>query len=119
MGQNIYMLPSNMELKIKTGTVRYNNKILVSDGNFSLGKNDEVHLMTPVIKNHKTTSLETPAMKSTQTAARPKHNSNDVLSHAPAISQKNQETKTITHNDEKIALVLVLAGGFAIWNIFQ
>ena len=60
--------------------------------------------------------------KVTQTAARPepcKRNSNDVLSHAPAISQKNQEPKTITHNDEKIALVLALAGGFAIWNIFQ
>ena len=62
-------------------------------------------------------------MKSTQTAA----TSNDVLgpwtpprrSQTPAISQKNQEPKTITHNDEKIALVLALAGGFAIWNIFQ
>ena len=31
MGENLYMLPSNMNLKIKTGTVRYNNKILVSD----------------------------------------------------------------------------------------
>ena len=41
--QNIYMLLSDMNLKIKTGTVRYNNKILVSDGNFSLGKNDEVN----------------------------------------------------------------------------
>ena len=30
VGQKIYMLPSNMELKIKTGTVGYNNKILVS-----------------------------------------------------------------------------------------
>ena len=81
IGQNIYMLPSNIELKIKTGTVRYNNKILISDGNFSLGKNDEVNLMTPAsknhktnsletptIKNHKANSLETPAMKSTQTA---------------------------------------------------
>ena len=68
VGQNIYMLPSNMELKIKTGTVRYNNKILVSNGNFSLGKNDEVNLITPAIKNHKTNPLETPAMKSTQTA---------------------------------------------------
>ena len=29
MGQNIYMLPSDMNLKIKTGTVGYNNKILV------------------------------------------------------------------------------------------
>ena len=61
--QNIYMLPSNMELKIKTGTVGYNNKILVSDDNFILGKNDEVNLMTPAITNHKANSLETPAMK--------------------------------------------------------
>ena len=38
VGQNIYMLPSNMELKIKTGTVRYNNKILFSNEKFILGK---------------------------------------------------------------------------------
>ena len=38
IGESIYMLPSNMELKIKTGTVRYNNKILISDGKFILGK---------------------------------------------------------------------------------
>ena len=43
VGENLFMLPSNMELKIKTGTVGYNNKILISDGNFSLGKNDEVN----------------------------------------------------------------------------
>ena len=109
------MLPSNMKLKIKSGTVGYNNKILVSDGKFNLGKNDKVNLTEPAIKNHKTNSLETPAIKSTQTAT----NSNDVLSHAPAISQKNQEPKTITHNDEKKALVLFLAGGFTIWTIFQ
>ena len=42
VGQNIYMLPSDMNLKIKTDTVRYNNKILVSDEKFSLGKNDEI-----------------------------------------------------------------------------
>ena len=39
VGQNIYMLPSDMNLKIKTGTVWYNNKILASDEKFSLGKN--------------------------------------------------------------------------------
>ena len=93
------MLPSNMTLKIKAGTVRYNNKILVSDGKFSLGKNDEVNLMTPAIKNHKTNSLG--------------------LTHAPAISQKNQEPKTITQNEEKIVLVLALAVDFAIWNMFR
>ena len=34
VGERLYMLPSNMSLKIKTCTVGYNNKILVSDGNF-------------------------------------------------------------------------------------
>ena len=68
VGENVYMLPSNMNLKIKTGTVGYNNKILVSDGKFILGKNEKVNsLETPAIKSHKTNSLETPAMKSTQT----------------------------------------------------
>ena len=38
MGQNIYMLPSNMNLKIRLGTVGYNNKILISHEKFSLGK---------------------------------------------------------------------------------
>ena len=103
------MIPSDMNLKIRLGTVRYNNKILVSDGKFSLGKNDEVNLAVPAMKSHKVT----------QTATRPKCNSNDVLSHAPNISHKPQEPKTITHNDEKIALVLALAGGFAIWNMFR
>ena len=43
MGENIYMLPSDTNLKITSGTVGYNNKILVSDGKFSLGENDEVN----------------------------------------------------------------------------
>ena len=50
-GQNIYMLPSDMNLKIKTGTVRYNNKIPISNEKFSLGKNVEVNslVLEPVI----------------------------------------------------------------------
>ena len=87
VGQNIYMLPSDMNLKIRSGTVGYNNKILVSNEEFSLGKNEEVNA---------------PAMKSTQTAARPKHNSNDVLTHAPAISHKPQTTTHVSNNDEKL-----------------
>ena len=51
VGESLFMLPSNMKLKIKTGTVGYNNKILVSNGNFILGKNEKVN------------SLETPALK--------------------------------------------------------
>ena len=85
VGQNIYMLPSDMNFKIRSGTVRYNNKILISNEKFSLGKNVEVNLTVPAIESHKVM----------QTAARPKRNSNDVLSHAPAISHKPQKPKTI------------------------
>ena len=106
MGENIYMLPSDMNLKIRSGTVGYNNKILVSDGKFSLGKNEKVN------------SLETPAMKSPQTAATHRE-SNEVQAHAPTISHKKQEPQTITHNEIKISLVLALASGFAIWNMFR
>ena len=53
VGESIYMLPSDMSLKIKTGIVRYDNKIFVSDGNFSLGKNDEVN-ETPKISHQST-----------------------------------------------------------------
>ena len=34
---------SNMNLKIKSATVGYNNEILVSDSKFSLGKNGKVN----------------------------------------------------------------------------
>ena len=85
IGQNIYVLPGNMELKIKTGTVGYNNKILVSDEKFILGKNDKVNLMTPAIKNHKTNSLETPTIKS--------HKTNSL--ETPAMKS--------THNSERTA----------------
>ena len=65
VGENLFMLPSNMTLKIKTGTVGYNNKILVYDGKFILGKNEKVNLVVPAMKSHKTNSLEsthTPAI---------------------------------------------------------
>ena len=89
-----------MNLKIRSGTVGYNNKILLSDGKFSLGKNVEVN------------SLETPSTKSHKDS---KTNFLQALAHAPNISHKDQEP----HNEERIALVLFLASGFAIWNMFQ
>ena len=43
VGENIYMLPSDMNLKIRSGTAGYNDIILVSDGKFILGKNQKVN----------------------------------------------------------------------------
>ena len=110
MGENIYMLPSDMNLNIGSGTVAYNNKILISDKKFSLGKNEKVNSL----EARSALQVETHAMKSPQTA-----DSNEVQAHAPTITHKNQEPQTITHNEEKIALIIFLMGGFAIWNMFR
>ena len=78
VGEHLYMLPSDMTLKIRPGTVGYNNKILVSDGKFNLGKNDEVNLMTPAIKNHKTNSLEARSAPQAETPAIKNHKTNSL-----------------------------------------
>ena len=108
VGQNIFMLPSDMNVKIRSGTVRYNNKILVSDEKYNLGKNEKVN------------SLEAATMKSHKYS---KTNSLQELTQKPNISHgvthQKQEPHTITHFEEKIAFVLFMAGGFAIWNIFR
>ena len=116
VGENLFMLPCNMELRIRSGTVGYNNKILVSDGKFSLGKNDQVNsLETPAIKSHKTNCLETPAIKnhktnSLETPTIESHsNAAQGLTHAP----------TISHEDEKTAFILFIVGGFTVWFLFQ
>ena len=63
--------------------------------------------MTPASKNHKTNSLETPAMKSTKTAV-----------NSERTADLEQKT-IISHEDEKVALVLSLTGIFTIWLIFD
>ena len=114
VGEHLYMLPSDMTLKIRLGTVGYNNKILVSDRKFNLGKNDEVNsLEATAIKSHKTNSLKTPAIKNHKTnfLGPTTITTSQGLTHAPAISHHEDEKPKITHSDEKISLVLALAGG--------
>ena len=122
VGEHLYMLPSNMELRIRSGTVGYNNKILVSDGKFNLGKNDEVNslktpaietnsLETPAIKNHKTNSLETPAIESHS-------NTDQGLTHTPSISHGRFVPAAPAHEDEKTALILFIVGDFTVWFLF-
>ena len=93
-----------MELKIKTGTVGHNNKILVSDCNFILAKNEKVNsLETPAMKSYKTN----PTMKSTQTAVNSERTAD--------LEQK----MIISHEDEKVALVLSLTGIFTNGSFFD
>ena len=75
MGENIYMLPSDM---IKTRTVGYNNKILVSDSGFSLEMKDMVN------------SLESPMPHLTS------HKQKQAITH------KDLGQSTIPHEEEKV-----------------
>ena len=94
MGQNIYMLPSDTNLKIKTGTVRYNNKILISDEKFSQGKNVEVN--AGLAKPEKVKAGFTKPEKET------------------TIHKVVTQKPIITHKEERAALILFLTGGFMI-----
>ena len=116
IGESIYMIPSDMKLKIRSGTVGYNNKILVSDEKFILGKNEKVNsLETPSAPK-----AETPAMKSHKDS---NHVNQREVTHRDsetAVTHKDLEKKpTITHEEEKIALILSLTGIFTIWYLFQ
>ena len=103
VGEHLYMLPSDMTLKIRPGTVGYNNKILVSDGKFSLGKNDEVNASSAKSEEETTRKEMTTIHK--------------LVTKAPQLPAP-AEKAIITHEDEKIAVILLLAGGFTVWYMF-
>ena len=105
VGQNLFMLPSNMTLKIKTGTVGYNNKILVSDGKFILGRNEKVNAGLAKSEEETTTKQKMTTIHKVVMNA----------SQLPAPVEK----AIITHEDEKIAFILLLAGGFTVWYMFR
>ena len=91
------MLPSDMNLHIKTETVRYSNKILMSHSKFNLGKNDNVNTLLSI----------------------PKISHRPTITHAQKQTITHAQKQTITHEDEKVALVLSLAGGFMILVCFS
>ena len=84
-----------MNLKIRSGTARYNNKILVSDGNFSLGKNVEVNAGLAKPEEKTTTKQKTTTIQKVVTKA----------PQLPAPAEK--------------AFILLLTGGFTVWYMFQ
>ena len=78
------MIPSDMTLKIRSGTVGYNNKILVSDEKLILRKNEKV------------SSSELPVMKS--------HKGSNVVTQT-AVTHRDSET-AVTHKDSEKSRLL-------------
>ena len=115
IGELIYMLPSDMNLRI--GKVRnYNNKILISSPSFKIGTNVKINLDgekdKPDFKPKGEGIMKTkPNMESN------KEHKQDVK---PNI-EFNKESKPdmITNVEEKVALVLGITSIFAVWWMFK
>ena len=112
VGEELYMLPSNMNLRIKRGVAGYNNEILVSNG-LALGKNDVVNV--GVKKKHPKVSPHTAPKFQTHTV--PKVQYNPKIQHH-TVSKAYDSSNKVTPEEEKIALILFLVAGFTAWRMF-
>ena len=98
VGGGIYMLPSNMNLNINK-TQGFNNKILISESSYKLGLNNNVNAMA------KQKTAITPKQK---TAITPKQKTATLKKLRP--HDREAKISVQNHNDEKIALSLLMTG---------
>ena len=121
IGEFIYMLPSDMNLRI--GNVRnYNNKILISSPSFKIGTNVKVNLD---IKSKEVEMVKTePDVKQkviTKPNTKPnKEHKEDVKPNIKFEQDvKKPDTNEITYEEEKVALVLGTTAVFTVWWMFK
>ena len=122
IGEFIYMLPSNMNLRI--GNVRnYNNEILISSPSFKIGTNVKVNIdgekNKPDVKSKKVEMVKTkPDVKPN------KEHKQDVKPNIKFDRESNQDVKKpdtnkITYKEEKVALILGTTAVFTVWWMFK
>ena len=125
IGEFVYMLPSDMNLRI--GNIRnYNNKILISSPSFNIGTNLKVNLddddtkvadvkHKPDIKPNKGGKQDVkPVIKPN------KEHKQDVKPNIKFEQDvKKPDTNKITYEEEKAALILGMTAVFTAWFIFS
>ena len=121
IGKFIYMLPSDMNLRI--GNVRnYNNKILISSPSFKIGTNVKVNID---IKSKEVEMVKTETDVKPKVITKPvikpnKEHKQDVKPNRPDIKQNIEtDTNKITYEEEKAALVLGTTAVFTVWWMFK
>ena len=127
IGEFIYMLPSDMNLRI--GKVKnYNNKILISSPSFKIGTNLKINLDCekdkPDAKSKREETIKTkPDIESNK---EPKEDVK-MIKTKPNVKFKKQDkldiemmkTKPDTHKEEKAALILGITSIFTVWRLFK
>ena len=121
IGEFIYMLPSNMNLRI--GKIKdYNNKILVSSPSFKIGTNVKINLnvKSKEVEMVKTEPDVKPKVKTKPNIEPNKEHKQDVK---PNIKFKHDvkepDMNKITYEEEKVALVLGTTAVFTVWLMFK
>ena len=125
IGEFIYMLPSDMNLRI--GNVRnYNNKILISSPSFKIGTNVKVNID---VKSKEVEMVKTEPDVKPKVITKPnikpnKEHKQDVKPNIKFDRESNQDVKKpdtneITYEEEKVALVLGTTAVFTVWWMFK
>ena len=143
IGEFIYMLPSDMNLRI--GNVRnYNNKILISSPSFKIGTNIKVNIDgekdKPDVKSKEVEMIKTEPDVKPKVITKPniklnekhkqdvkpvikpnKEHKQDVKPNRPDIKQNRSkpDTNKITYEEEKVALVLGTTAVFTVLWMFK
>ena len=128
VAEYVYLLPSDMNLKIGGNIRGYNNKILVSSPSFNIGTNLKVNLDDDDTKVAKTDKLDVkhkpdikPNKGDKQDVKPNKENKQDVKPNKPDIKQNIEisRSKPDTYEEEKAALVLGTTAVFTVWWMFK
>ena len=129
IGEFIYMLPSNMYLRI--GKVKdYNNKILISSPSFKIGtnlkinldvKSEEVEMVKtePDVKPKVKTKPNIEPNKEHKQDVKPNIKSNKERKHDVKMIRTKPDTNKITYEEEKVALILGTTAVFTVWWMFK
>ena len=124
IGEFVYMLPSDMNLRI--GNVRnYNNKILISSPSFKIGTNLKVNLDgekdKPDVKSKevKTEPDVKPKVITKPDVEPNKEQKQDVKPNIKSNKELKHDTNKITYEEEKVALILGTTAVFTVWWMFK
>ena len=127
IGEFIYMLPSDMNLRI--GNVRnYNNKILISSPGFKIGTNVKVNLLSSEdrrlnidvkSKEVKTEPDVKPKVKTKPNIKPNEKHKQDVKPNIKSNKELKHDTNKITYEEEKVALILGTTAVFTVWWMFK
>ena len=131
VAEYVYILPSDMNLKIGSNIRGYNNKILVSSPSFNIGTNLKVNLDDDDSKVAKTDKLDVKHKvkdkpnKGDKQDVKPvikpnKEHKQDVKPNRPGIKQNIEtDTNKITYEEEKVALILGTTAVFTVLWMFK